>query len=138
MRPFRRTAGGGPACGRREAAARTIDEFIHPGGMDRAIADAILQGVVPTAVVGVAAASHRAVIPDVGKAVAATNRIVKKHRIGAERALTAEGHRAEMVGRYTAIIFIVEGLARARAVDGFRIAGPGKAVVDGRSEERRV
>src|SRR5580658_4723951 len=34
-----------------------------------------------------------------------------------------------MRGRYTAIVFVIERLARARAVDGERIAGPGKAVV---------
>jgi hypothetical protein len=99
--------------------------------MDRAIGEAILQGVVPAAVLGVAAAGHRAVIPDVGKGIGAAGRIVKEHRIGAERALTTEGQRAEMRGRYTSIDFVIEGLARARAVDGVRIAPPGKAVVDG-------
>src|SRR5277367_5048430 len=97
--------------------------------MGRAKREAILQGVVPTAVLGVAATGHRAVIPDVRKGVAAAGRIVKEHRIGTERALTTEGQRAEMRGRYTAIDFVIEGLARARAVDGVRIAGPGKAVV---------
>src|SRR5271163_1698121 len=60
MRPFRRTGGGSPACGARVAAARTIGEFIHRAEMDRAIGEAILQRVVPTAVVGAAAAGHRA------------------------------------------------------------------------------
>src|SRR5277367_2892510 len=129
MRRFRRTACGRPACGGREAAAIPIGEFIHRAEMDRAIGEAILQGVVPTAVLGVAAASHRAVIPDVRKGIAAARRIVNEHRIGTESALTTEGQRAEMRGRYTAIDFVIEGLARARAVDGERIAAPRKAVV---------
>jgi hypothetical protein len=54
-----------------------------------------------------------------------------QHRIGTERALTAEGERAEIGGRYAAIVFVIEGLAGARAVDGHRITLPGKAVVDG-------
>src|SRR5271156_7248053 len=99
--------------------------------MDRAVGEAILQGVVPTAVLGVAAAGNRAVIPDVRKVIAAAGRIVNQHRIGTERALTTEGQRAEMRGRYTAVEFVIEWLARARAVDGVRIAAPGKAVVDG-------
>src|SRR5271169_1700854 len=82
--------------------------------MDRAIGEAILQGVVPTGVLGVAAPGHRAVIPDVGKGIAAAGRIVKEHHIGAESALTTEGQRAEMRGRYTGIEFVIEGLARAR------------------------
>src|SRR5580704_4975341 len=131
MRRLRRTGGGSPACGARETAGRTIGEFIHRAEMDRAISEAILQGVVPTGVLGVAAAGHRAVISNVGKGIGAPGRIVKKHRIGAERALATEGQRAEKLGRYTAIVFVIEGLARARAVDGVRIAGPGKAVVDG-------
>ncbi len=32
--------------------------------------------------------------------------------------------------RYAGKVFVIEGLARARAVDGYRIAGPGKTVVD--------
>src|SRR5580658_6013353 len=131
MRLFRRTVGGSPDHVGREAAARTIDEFIHRAEMDRAIGEAILQGVVPTAVSGVAAAGHRAVIPNVRKAIAASDRIVKEHRIRAERALTTEGQRAEMFGRYTAVVFVIEWLARARAIYGFRIASPGKAVVNG-------
>src|ERR1700676_4209201 len=91
MRPFRRTGGGSPGCGGRVAAARTVGEFIHRAEMDGAIGEAILQGVVPTAVLGVAAAGHRAVIADVGKGIGAAGRIVKEHRIGAESALTAEG-----------------------------------------------
>src|ERR1700683_5776878 len=98
--------------------------------MDWAIGEAILQGIVPAAVLGVAAAGHRAVIPNVRKGIAAAGRIVKEHRIGPESALATEGQRAER-GRYTAIVFVVEGLAGARAVDGVRIAAPGKAVVDG-------
>src|ERR1700693_2966800 len=99
--------------------------------MDRARGEAILQGVAPTGVLGVAAAGHRAVIADVRKGIAAADRIVKEHRIVAESALTTEGQRAEICGRYTGIVFVIEGLARARAVDGFRIAAPGKAVVGG-------
>src|SRR5580692_1648151 len=134
MRRFRRAGvetAGGPACGGRVAAASTIGEFVHRAEMDRAVGDAILQGVVPTGVLGVAAAGHRAVISDVGKSIAAAGRIIKQHRIGAERALTAEGQRAETRGRYTGIVFVIEGLARACAVDGFGIAAPGKAVVGG-------
>src|ERR1700735_1900828 len=130
MRRFGRTGGGSPGCGGRVAAGRTIGEFIHRAEMDGAIGEAILQGVVPTAVLGVAATGHRAVIPDVGKGIGAAGRIVKEHRIGAERALTTEGQRAEMRGRYTGVVFVVEGLARARTVDGYRIAAPGKAVVN--------
>src|ERR1039458_1154470 len=119
MRRLRRTGGGSPGCGGRVAASRTIGEFIHRAEMDRAIGEAILQCVVPTAVLGVAAAGHRAVIPDVGKGIAAAGRIVKEHRIGAKRSLTTKGQGAEMRGRYTGIVFVMEGLARARAVDGF-------------------
>src|ERR1700691_5344507 len=130
MRPYRRAGGSTPHHGGREAAARTIGEFIHRAERDRAIGEAILHRVVPTAVVSVAAAGHRPVITDVGKGISASGRIVLEHRVGAERALTTEGERAEFLGRYTAIIFVIEGLARTRAVDGFRIAGPGEAVVD--------
>src|SRR5271166_5749473 len=98
--------------------------------MDRANGEAILHGAIPTAVFGVAAACHRAVVPDVRKGIAAAGRIVTEHRISAERALTTEGQRAEMRRRYSAIDFVIEGLARARAVDGVRVAPPGKAVVD--------
>src|SRR5271163_3028745 len=98
--------------------------------MDRAVGEAILQGVIPTAIFGVAASGHRAVVSDVGKGVGTAGRIVLDHRIGAERTLTSEGQRAEKFGRYTAIVFVVEGLPRPRAVNGERIAGPGEAVVD--------
>src|SRR3984885_3895068 len=99
--------------------------------MDRAIGEAILYGGVPTAVFGVAAAGHRAVIPDVGKGIAAAGGIGREHRIGAEGGRTTEGYLAKKCGRYSAIDFVIEGLAGARAVDGVGIAGPGKAVVDG-------
>src|ERR1700689_3534470 len=105
MRFFRRTGGGSPTCGGRVAAAGTIGEFIHRAEMDWAIGEAILQGVVPTGVLGVAAAGNRAVIPDVRKGIAAAGRIVKEPRIGTERALTAEGQGAENRGRYTGIEF---------------------------------
>src|SRR5271156_5525484 len=98
MRGYGRTVGGRPACGGcggRVAAARTIGEFIHRAEMDGAIGEAILEGVVPTGVLGVAAAGHRAVIPNVGKGITAAGRIIKEHRIGAERALATEGQRAE-------------------------------------------
>jgi hypothetical protein len=65
--------------------------------MDRTIGEAIFEGLVPTGVLGVAAAGHRAVIADVRKGVGAAGRIVSEHRIGAESALTTEGQRAEMV-----------------------------------------
>src|SRR5215475_9543548 len=100
---FRRTGGGGPDGRGREAAAGTIDEFIHRAETDGAIGEAILYGVVPTAVLGVASAGHRAVIPDVGKGIGAAGRIVNQHRIGTERTLTTEGQGAEIRGRYTAI-----------------------------------
>src|ERR1700685_3607148 len=129
MRLFRRTGGGSPGGGGRVAAGRTIGEFIHRAEMDGAVSDAVLQSVVPTAVFRVAAAGHGAVIPDVGKGIGADGRIVKEHRIGAESALTPEGQRAEMRGRNTGIVFVIEGLACARAVNGDRV--PGKAVVDG-------
>src|SRR3984957_12944396 len=82
MRLFPRTGGGSPSCGGRVATGRTIGEFIHRAEMDGAIGEAILQGVVPTAVLGVAAAGHRAVISDVRKGIGAAGRIVKEHRIG--------------------------------------------------------
>src|SRR5208283_2045239 len=127
---LRGTGGGTPACRARIASARTIREFVHGAEMDGTIGEAILEGVVPTAVLGVASTGHRAVIPDVGKGIAAARRIVKEHGIGTERALTAEGQRTELFGRNTATDFVIEGLARACAVDGVRIAAPGKAVVD--------
>src|ERR1700689_5551043 len=117
MRLFRRTVGGSPGCGGRVATGRTIGEFIHRAKVDRAIGEAILHGVVPTAVLGVTAAGHRAVIPDIRKGIGAASRIVKEHRIGAERALMTEGQRAEMRGRYTAIVFVIQGLSRARAIE---------------------
>src|SRR5271163_3490372 len=74
---FRRTVGSSPGHGGRVAAGRSIGEFIHRAKMDRTIGDAILQGVVPTGVLGVAAAGHGAVISDVRKGIAAAGRIVK-------------------------------------------------------------
>src|SRR5271169_1382651 len=74
MRGYGRTVGGCPACGGcggRVAAARTIGEFIHRAEMDGAIGEAILQGVVPTGVLGVAAAGYRPVISDVRKGIGA-------------------------------------------------------------------
>src|SRR5579863_2151191 len=130
MRRFRGAGGGSPSSGSRVAAARTIGEFIHRAEMDRAIGEAILQGVVPTSVLGVAPAGQRTIIPDVRKGITPAGRIVNEHRIGTESALTTEGQRAVMRGRYTAIDFVIEGLARARAVDSVRIAFPGKAVID--------
>src|ERR1700729_2935458 len=97
--------------------------------MGRAKGGAILQGIVPTGVLGVAAAGHGAVIADVGKSIGAAGRIVLEHRIGAESALPSEGQRADILGRDTGIVFVIERLARARAVDGLGIAGSGEAVV---------
>src|SRR5579862_4456067 len=94
------------------------------------IGEAILESVVPTAVLGVTAAGHGAVVADIGKGIAAASWIVKKHRIGAERALPAEGQRAEMRGRNTGVDFVVERLAGTCAVDSVGIACAGKAVVD--------
>src|SRR5580693_6043742 len=99
--------------------------------MDWAMGEAILHGGIPTAVLGVAAAGHCAVVADVGKGIAAAGRIEKQHRVGTERALATEGHGTEILRRYTGIDLVIEGLARARAVDGIRIAAPGKTVVDG-------
>src|SRR5580698_6304619 len=59
MRLFRRTTCGTPDCGVRVAAGRTTGEFVHRAEMDRAISDAILHGVIPTAVLGVAADGRR-------------------------------------------------------------------------------
>src|SRR3984957_7887948 len=131
MRLLRRTGGGGPGCRGGVAAAGTVDEFIHRAEMDGTIGDAIFYGLVPTGVLGVAAAGHRVVISNVRKGVGAAGRIVSEHRIRTERALTTEGQRAERRGRCAAIEFVIEGLARARAVAGFRIAAPGQAVVRG-------
>ena len=131
MRRFRRTGGGRPGGGGGVAAAAAVDEFIHRAEMDRAIGDAIFQRIVPTGVLGVAAAGHQAVIADERKGIGAAGRIVGEHRIGAESALTTEGQRAEVPRRYTAIEFVVEDLAGARAVAGERIAAPGEAGVAG-------
>ena len=65
-----------------------------------------------------------------GEDVGAAGRVVTEHRIGTERALTTEGQRAEKRRGYAAIVFVVEGLARTRTVDGYRIAGPRKAIVN--------
>src|SRR5580704_13563127 len=118
MRRLRRTGGGRPGGGGRVAASIAVGEFIHRADMDGATGEAILHGRVPATVFRVAAPGHRAVIPDVGKRIAAAGWIVEQHRIGTERALTATRQRAEMLGRYTAIDFVIEGLAGARAVDG--------------------
>src|ERR1700678_2106122 len=93
MRRFRRTVSGSEGCGGREAAARTIGEFIHRAELNRAIGEAILQSVVPTAVLGVAAAGHRAVIPDVRKGIGAARRIVNEPRLATESARTTAGQR---------------------------------------------
>src|ERR1700733_6400741 len=130
VRRFSRTSGRTPRCGGRVTAARTVGEFVHRAEMNRANREAILHCVIPTAVFGVAAACHRAVVPDVRKSIAAAGWIVTEHRVGTERALATEGQRAETRGRYTGIDFVIEGLAGAGAVDGVRIAVPGKAVVD--------
>ena len=99
--------------------------------MDRAIGDAIFEGVVPTGVLGVAAPCHRAVIADVRKSVAAAGGIVLEHGISAERTLAAEGQSAELFGGNTAIDFVVERLASAGAINGVGISGTGKTIVDG-------
>ncbi len=99
--------------------------------MDRAVGEAIFQCVVPTGVLGVAAAGHQAVIADERKGVTAAGWVVDEHCIGAESALTTEGQRAVTLGRYADIELVVEGLACARAVAGERIAFPGQAGVLG-------
>src|SRR5208282_4371748 len=91
MRRFRRAGGGSPACGGRVASGRTVGEFVHRAEVDRAHGEAILDGVIPTAVLGVAAAIHGTVIPNVGEGIRPASRIVKKHGISAERALAPEG-----------------------------------------------
>src|ERR1700722_5496135 len=130
MRRFSRTSCCSPACSSRVATAGTVGKFIHRAEMNRANSETILHGVIPTAVFGIAAASHRAVIPNVRKRIAPAGRIVLQHRIGAERTLTTEGQGAEKLGRDSTIDFVIERLTRPRAVDGVRIASPGKAVVD--------
>src|SRR5580693_3185482 len=100
MRRYRRTGGCSPGCGGRVAAAGTIGEFIHRAEMDGAIGESVLQCVVPAGVRGVAAAGHRAVVPDVRKGIAAAGRIVLEHGVGAESALATEGQRAEERRRY--------------------------------------
>src|SRR6516225_3455196 len=97
--------------------------------MHRTIGDAILYGLIPTGVLGVAAAGHQAVVTDERKRIGAARGIVSDHRIGTERALATEGQCAELLGRYTALKFVVEGLTRPRAVAGERITLPGEAVV---------
>jgi len=77
--------------------------------MDWAIAETILQGIVPTAVSVSPPPAIRAVVPDVRKGIAAAGRIVLEHRIGAKRALSAESERAENLRRYTGIVFVIEG-----------------------------
>src|SRR5580658_6843285 len=99
--------------------------------MHRAVGDAIFDGVVQTGVLGVAAAGHQAVIADERKGIGPAGRIVSEHRIGTESALTTEGQRAEIRGRYATIEFVVENLARTRAVAGERIAASGEASVAG-------
>ena len=94
--------------------------------MHRTVGDSIFDGLVPTGVVGVAAASCRAVISDVRKGIGAVGRIIREHRIGPESALTPKGQRAVIRGRYAAKEFIVEGLARARTVARYRIARLGR------------
>jgi len=133
VRGLRSAGGRGPwvprGCCGVVATGGTIGEFIHRAEMDRAEGEAILHGVVPTGVFSVAAAGHRAVIPDVRKRICAAGRIVLEHGVGAERALAAEGQLAEVRGRYTAIVLVIERLARARAVNGERIAGPGRPLL---------
>src|SRR5271163_925519 len=114
MRLLGRAGSGSPACRGGVAAAGTVDKFVHRAEMDGPIGDPIFQGIVPTRVLGVSPAGHRAVISDIGKVIGAPGRIVLEHRIGTERALTAEGQRAENLGRYTGIEFVIERLTRAR------------------------
>src|SRR5580704_19579033 len=109
MRLLRRAGSGRPVCGGGEAAARTVHEFVHRADMDGSIGVAIFQSVVPTGVLGIAAAGHRSVISDVGKGIRTAGRIVSEHRVGAESALAAESQRAEILGRYTGIEFVIEG-----------------------------
>src|SRR5579862_5039993 len=128
---FRCTGTGGPAGSRRVAPARAVHELIHRAEMRRTIGEAVFRGVVPPGVFGVAAAGHRAIVPDVRKGIGAAGRVVGEHCIGAQRALTPERERAKTGGRYAAIEFVIERLARARTVAGLRVAAPGETVVDG-------
>src|SRR5579864_3245461 len=95
MRRFRRTSCCSPACSCRVATGGTVGKFIHRSEMNWANGDAIFHGVIPTAVFGIAAAGHRAVIPDVGKRITPASWIVLEHRIGAERTFTTEGQCAK-------------------------------------------
>src|SRR5579862_1467831 len=130
VRRFRRAIAGSPIGGAGVAATGTFGEFVHGSEMDGAIGDAIFHGVIPTAVFGVAAAGHGSVISDVREGIGASGGIVLQHGIGTERALPTEGQRAESLGRYASIVFVVEGLAGARAVDCKGVAAAGKSVVD--------
>src|SRR5258708_9932469 len=105
MRRFSRTSGRTPGRGGRVATGRTVGEFIHRAEMDRANGEAILHGVIPTAVFGVAAARPRAVVPDVRKSRGAAGWFATVHRIGAERGLTPAGQRAQMRPRSAGIDF---------------------------------
>src|ERR1700691_763183 len=131
MRRLRRTVGGGPDCGAGVAAALTVDEFIHRAEMDGTISEAIFHGVIPARVLGVATASHQAVIADERKGIRAAGRIVSEHGISTERALATHSQRTELLRRYAAIPFVIKNLARASAVADERIAAPREAGVDG-------
>ena len=98
--------------------------------MDRAVGEAVLQGVVEPGILGVAAAGREAVVADEREGIGAARRVVQQHRVSAERALAAEGQRTEMGGGDAAEDFVIEGLAGPRAIAGVRIAAPGQAVVD--------
>src|ERR1700729_1112231 len=98
--------------------------------MERAIGEAILHGVVPAGVFGVAAAGHRAVVSDVREGVGPPGWIVLQHRVGTERALAPQGKRAVVRRGNPAEKLVVERLAGSRAVAGFGVAASGEAVVD--------
>src|ERR1700679_711822 len=125
MRLFRSTSGGAPRRGGGVAAARAVREFIHRAEMNRAKGVAVFDRLVPTGVLGVAAARHRAVIADVREGVGAARRIIGEHRVCTESALTTEGQRAEVGGGGAGVELVVEGLTCACTVAGFRIGGPG-------------
>src|ERR1700722_15911197 len=58
------------------AAAGAIGELAHSAEVDGAVGEAILHGVIPTGIFGVAASGHGAVVSDVGERVGAAGRIV--------------------------------------------------------------
>ena len=74
-----------------EAVFRGEFLYFDRADMDRAVIDAVLDCIIPAGVLRVTAPGHGAVITDVREGVRTPRRIVGKHRIGTERALTTKG-----------------------------------------------